>query len=216
MVSPQKKISGLTDAEAKTRNGPRNDIFLNLNEVRVGIRHSPGRNLIAEWYKRTIFCAPAPAQDSVVSNRTKNPIAVACLSIILVGAGVAAMFEERREQEQEQRDREFALKLLHATDLTALYEQINVTSFGGQLRPDVPVSWADLRSNPDCGKCGAMTDYDSGRPAIRFDNERVRTEKGLRRLMQHEMCHVAVIDAATKLRQESHGPLWQECMKRFE
>jgi len=78
------------------------------------------------------------------------------------------------------------------------------------------VSWADLRSNPDCGKCGAMTDYDSGRPAIRFDNERVRTEKALRRLMQHEMCHVAVIDAATKLRQDSHGPLWQECMKRFE
>jgi len=162
------------------------------------------------------FYAPAPAQNSDVGNPTKNPIAVACLFVVLVGAWVAATSEERRAQEQEQRDRGFALELLHDTDLTALYAEINLDSFGGQLRADVPVSWADLRSNPDCGKCGAMTDYGSGRPAIRFDTERVRTEKDLRRLMQHEMCHVAVIDAATKLRQVSHGPLWQECMKRFE
>lgn len=162
------------------------------------------------------FYSPAQAQNSDVPNPTKYGIAVTCLLVVLIGAWGAATFEERRRQEQEQHDREFALKLLRATDLTALYAEINLASFGGQLRADVPVSWANLRSNRDCGECGAMTDYDSGRPAIRFDNERVRTERGLRRLMQHEMCHIAVIDAATKLQQDSHGPSWQECMKRFE
>jgi SprT-like family len=158
----------------------------------------------------------ASVRKSDVRNPSKHAVTLACLFIILIGAWVVATVEERREQERVQRDRDFAIKLLHDTDLIALYEQINRVSFGGQLRADVPVSWANLRSDRDCGKCGAMTDYDSGRPAIRIDNERVRTENSLRLLMQHEMCHVAVIDAATKLRQDSHGPLWRECMKRFE
>src|SRR5216684_3668597 len=105
------------------------------------------------------FYAPTPAQDSDVRNPTKNAMPLACLFVVLIGALGAATFDERREQEQEQeqRDREFALNLLHAADLTALYAEINLASCGGQLRADVPVSWADLRYNRDCGKCGAMT-----------------------------------------------------------
>jgi hypothetical protein len=157
---------------------------------------------------------------------SKNAVAVAFLCILSIAAWFAWVSEAQSEKAQEEFRQEFALKQLHQTDLRALYDQINADSFAGQLPTStyVPVSWEDLRSNIYCGNCGGMTDFDSGTPAIRINTARVRSEKGLRQTMKHEMCHVSVYEAAVKIGDAAfremdaapHGPSWQECMKRFE
>jgi predicted SprT family Zn-dependent metalloprotease len=60
-----------------------------------------------------------------------------------------------------------------------------------------------------------MTDWDTGFPRIRLDPKSVRSEKFLREAMEHEMCHVATVDAATKAHEDFHGPLFQACMQRY-
>ena len=160
--------------------------------------------------------APASARNSPMANVVKSAFANACITLLCIGGAIAVSLVENRGQEQEQDSREFKVKLLHETYLTDVYNQINRDSFGGQLSTDVLVSWADLRSNPGCGGCGAMTEYDSGRPTIRINTDKVKTEKSLRKLMQHEMCHVAVFEAGAKNENDPHGPQWQVCMKRFE
>ena len=148
----------------------------------------------------------------------KSVFANTLLALICISALAVVLAENRqnREQEKEQNRREFEVKLLQETYLPYLYNEINRDHFGGQLPTDVPVSWADLRSNPDCGGCGGMTDYDSGRPRIRINTDKVKTEKSLHGLMQHEMCHVAVFEAGAKNENDPHGRQWQACMKRFE
>ena len=139
-------------------------------------------------------------------------VIVICLFAIGIGFKIAATPPKKQERGAyvEGPDR------LHNTDLRALYDHMNVDSFGGQLRSDVPIFWANLRTNPSCGNCAAMTDYDNGRPRIRFDDERVQSENSLHLLMGHEMCHVATIEEVKKNKEDAHGLLWQECMRRFE
>ena len=148
----------------------------------------------------------------------KSAFANTCIAVICLGA-IAVMLAENRDQAKEQNrreQREFEIELLQETYFPYLYNKINRDHFGGQLPTDVLVSWADLRSNADCGGCGGITDYDSGRPAIRINTDKVKTEKSLRELMQHEMCHVAVFEAGAKNERDPHGPQWQACMNRFE
>ena len=173
----------------------------------------PNTQLIGGMVHSYHYLSLASVQNSAVRNRI---VSVACLSAICISLAVAVSSESNREQQREQARQDLAFETLHNTDLHALYAEINHASFADQLPPDVPVSWADLRSNPYCGKCGAATDYDLGSPRIRFDTERVRSENFLRFLMRHEMCHVASHNEATRLAQDPHGPIWQECMKRFD
>lgn len=153
-------------------------------------------------------------------NSIKRDLAVVCFSIVGL-SGIAGVLGQKMEQAQararaaERREQELAAENLHHTDLRPLYEEINLASFDGMLPVDVPVSWANLSSNRYCGNCGGMTDWDSGSPAIRLNTATVKTEKGMRELLQHEMCHVAVNDEAIRIGQDAHGPLFQECMKRF-
>ena len=114
----------------------------------------------------------------------KSAFANTCIAVICLGA-IAVMLAENRDQEKEQNrreQREFEIELLQETYFPYLYNKINRDHFGGQLPTDVLVSWADLRSNADCGGCGGITDYDSGRPAIRINTDKVKTEKSLREL----------------------------------
>ena len=115
----------------------------------------------------------------------KYIVIVVCLFAIGIGFKIAATPPRKQEQGASVE----GLDRLHKTDLRALYDQMNVDSFEGQLGSDVPIFWAKLRTNPSCGNCAAMTDYDNGRPRIRFDDERVQSENSLHLLMGHEMCH---------------------------
>ncbi len=105
---------------------------------------------------------------------------------------------------------------VHDTDLPVLYFQLNAQYYGGQLPDYVSVSWSDLVANKDCTSCAGMTDWDTGFPRIRLDPKSVHTEKFLREAMEHEMCHVATVDTATKAHQDFHGPLFQACMQRYK
>ena len=142
----------------------------------------------------------------------KYVVIVICLFAIGIGVKIAATPAKKQELGAYVQ----GLDRLHNTDLHALYDQINVDSFGGQLRSDVPIFWTNLRTNPSCGNCAAMTDYETGRPRIRFDDERVQSESSLHLLMEHEMCHVATIEEVKKKKEDAHGPSWQECMRQFE
>jgi hypothetical protein len=147
-----------------------------------------------------------------VRDSIKYGVIVICLIAIGIGFKIAATpvkKQERGEQAQE-------LDRLHNTDLRALYDQMNIDNFGGHLRNDVPLSWTNLRTNPSCGNCAAMTDCDTGRPRIRFDDERVQSDSSLHLLMEHEMCHVATIEKVRTNKENAHGPSWQECMRKFE
>jgi hypothetical protein len=146
----------------------------------------------------------------------RNSIKYGVIVICLLAVGLAIKIATMPAKKQDLSAYSQGLDRLHNTDLRALYRQMNADSFSGQLSNDVPIFWANLRTNPDCGNCAAMTDFDTGRPRIRFDDERVQSESSLHLLMEHEMCHVATIDEAKKNKKDAHGPLWQECMKRFE
>ena len=104
---------------------------------------------------------------------------------------------------------------VHDADLPLLYAQLNRQYFSGQLPEYVSVSWSELVANKDCNACAGMTDWDTGFPRIRLDPKSVHTEKFLREAMEHEMCHVATVDAITKVHGDFHGPLFQACMQRF-
>jgi hypothetical protein len=147
-----------------------------------------------------------------VRDSIKYVVIVICLFAIGISFKIAATPPKKQEQVAYVE----GLDRLHNIDLSALYDQINLDSFDGLLRSDVPIFWANLRTNPSCGNCAAMTDYDNGRPRIRFDDERVQSEDSLRLLMGHEMCHVATTEEVQRNKEDAHGPMWQECMRRFE
>jgi hypothetical protein len=152
----------------------------------------------------------------VPDNRRLSPIKYVVMVICLFSIGIGLKIVAPPPKKQEQSAYVERLNRLHNTDLRALYDQINMDSFGGQLRTDVLILWANLRTSPSCGNCAAMTDYNNGRLQIRFDDERVQSKNSLLLLMGHEMCHVATIEEVKKIKEEAHGPLWQECMRRFE
>jgi hypothetical protein len=159
------------------------------------------------------------AQAILRENRNVRPaqyaataiaLSAICISMALLmptGApGDGADLAEARANEAQQ---------VHDADLPLLYSQINRQYFSGQLPEYVSVSWSDLVANKDCNACAGMTDWDTGFPRIRLDPKSVRSEKFLREAMEHEMCHVATVDDATKAHEDFHGPLFQACMQRY-
>jgi len=140
----------------------------------------------------------------------KSAIAVTCLVVIGGGGTLVLAREWQRKQEKQQ------VELVRSTNLSALYRQINLDSFDGQLSGDVPVSWDELGGNGSGGDYVGMTDFDDGKSAIRIDVEKVRSEEHLLGVPRHEMCHVATHDVVRQTGQDPHGVSLQVCMKRFE
>jgi predicted SprT family Zn-dependent metalloprotease len=90
-----------------------------------------------------------------------------------------------------------------------IYADINRDSFHGAL-PDVPVTWADL----DGERYGTTQFYMDGTAAIEIDRDTVLTERMLREVVAHEMCHV---DTRAEIGgEDAHGEKWRACMTRFE
>jgi hypothetical protein len=159
--------------------------------------------------KRAIFrenCEVRPAQYvATVVVLTAICIGVAVLMPTGAPGGDADRAEERAIEAQQ----------VHDADLPLLYAQLNRQYFNGQLPEYVSVSWSELVANKDCNTCAGMTDWDTGFPRIRLDPKSVHTEKFLREAMEHEMCHVATVDAAEKIHEDFHGPLFQAYMQRY-
>jgi hypothetical protein len=131
-----------------------------------------------------------------------------CAAILLSSDGSSGSSDKHQAQPLD-------AEQVHDIDLPVLYFQMNRQYFSGQLPDDVSVSWAELVANKDCTSCAGMTDWDTGFPRIRLDPNSVRSEEFLREAMEHEMCHVATVDAATKAHRDFHGPLFQTCMRRY-
>jgi hypothetical protein len=166
--------------------------------------------------------APVSSQNSSERNSAKVLVVAACSLAIFVSLLVAGSFESQRaakreqlNQQLEQNNRDVALEHFHNTDPKLLYDQINHESFGDQLPLDTKVIWADMTSERDCNPCGGTTDWGHGGPEIRINTPLVKTEKDLREIMQHEMCHVAVNQWGIEDERAPHGPAFQECMRRF-
>jgi hypothetical protein len=153
-------------------------------------------------------------------NRKVRPIqyatSVIVMSTISIGVGLLLSTYGSSDSPDDPQAREIEAQQVHDEDLPLLYSQINREYFSGQLPDYVSVSWADLVAHKDCAACAGMTDWDTGFPRIRLDPRSVRSEKFLHEAMEHEMCHVATVDAVTKAHQDSHGPLFQACMQRYE
>jgi len=92
--------------------------------------------------------------------------------------------------------------------LHALYQDTNKEFFGGQL-PDVKLKSHDLS---DDKAMGVTYQEDEDNLVIVLDPKWSTSEDEALGTMRHESCHVATWQQEP----DPHGPLFQECMKRFE
>jgi hypothetical protein len=95
--------------------------------------------------------------------------------------------------------------------LHALYQETNKEFFEGKLQ-DVVLKVQDLSNENAEG-----VTYKEGEDTfiIVLDPAWNTSEDEARRTMQHESCHVATWEEEGS-GTDSHGPRFQECMKRFE
>jgi len=92
--------------------------------------------------------------------------------------------------------------------LQTLYQQTNKEFFDGQLR-DVEVKAHDLSEEKAEGITYQETE---DKFVVVLDPHWNTSKEEALRTMRHESCHVATWGQEP----EEHGPLFQECMKRFE
>ncbi len=85
-----------------------------------------------------------------------------CLTVVYGGCSIVLAREGQRKHDQQ------LLDLVYSTDLSALYLQINLDSFGGQLPADLPVSWGQLGGNDSGGIYLGEPGFDPGKPTIRI------------------------------------------------
>ena len=122
-------------------------------------------------------------------------VSVACLGIVLGGAGFANSFET-----------------LGQADLHRIYLEVNHASFAGEL-PDVPVRWGDLTKDDAYG----VTHFDKDVPyEMEIDRQSVRTESFARDVIRHESCHIVTIREAKRLQEDQHGAAFAACMARVQ
>jgi hypothetical protein len=76
-----------------------------------------------------------------------------------------------------------------ALDLHAVYQQINLESFGGQLA-DVDILWDDLSSKHIIGETW-LDENDDHPVSMKIDRAANQTEDDVREVIFHEACHVA-------------------------
>jgi hypothetical protein len=97
--------------------------------------------------------------------------------------------------------------------LHAMYEKTNKDYFDGQL-PDVNLKSGNLSDENAMGI--TSTEWDIEKEQERFyiviDPHWNTSDDEALSVMQHESCHVATWGEAP----DPHGPLFQECMKRFK
>jgi hypothetical protein len=130
-------------------------------------------------------------RQSGVRKRLQIAVSVACLVVIGLGVRYAAARETLREQ-----------------DLIPLYQQSGQVLFGDDV-PEARVEWANLNND-----LGTERTFGDDSVEILVDRELVTSEKQLRAVMEHEVCHVYV----DRLGGEpvEHGPLFQTCMLKFK
>jgi hypothetical protein len=95
---------------------------------------------------------------------------------------------------------------LRETELGPVFEQINRESFAGELS-GVWVEWSHL--DQEGGEARKLGEHEF---LILVDQGENTSLADLRRTLAHESCHVFV----DWQEPEEHGPMFQECMKRFE
>jgi len=122
-------------------------------------------------------------------------VTLACLGIILGGAGYADSRQEVRE-----------------AALHGFYLQVNQESFAGKL-PDVPVRWGDLTKDDAYG----ITRFDKEVPyAMEIDRKSVRSESFAMDVIRHESCHIATIHEVKRRKEDAHGATFSACMARIQ
>ena len=119
-------------------------------------------------------------------------VSLLSLAVICFGVGYAVGRERLRDPNH----------------LHALYQQTNKEYFGGQLR-DVEVKSHDLSD----GNAEGITYQETEDIfVIVLDPNWNTSEAEALDTMRHEACHVATWEEQEP---DPHGPLFQECMKRF-
>jgi predicted SprT family Zn-dependent metalloprotease len=94
---------------------------------------------------------------------------------------------------------------LRRADLGAWYQEDNAKYFGGELQP-AHVRWGDLRAE---NAVGMTRTTGFSYLQIVLDRYELRTEADARRILRHEICHVATFDE-----EALHGAEFQKCMSR--
>lgn len=184
-------------------------------DASLSLRRGLGAAHLDNGYRRTMLTQPLLRENRNVRS-IQYATSVIVLSAISIGVALLLPTHGPGGSADDLQARAIEAQQVHNADLPLLYSQINRQYFSDQLPDYVSVSWADLVANKDCTSCAGMTDWDTGFLRIRLDPTSVRSEKFLREAMEHEMCHVATVDAATKAHQDFHGPLFQACMLRYE
>lgn len=126
--------------------------------------------------------------------RWRITVSLLCLAIIFFGVGYAIGRERLRDPNH----------------IHALYQQTNKKYFDGQLR-DVELKVHDLSDE----KAEGITYQESAEKfVIVLDPNWNTSEAEALDTVQHESCHVFTWDVIDP--KDQHGPLFQDCMKRFE
>jgi hypothetical protein len=133
----------------------------------------------------------AVRRQSSVPKRFQIAVAVACLALIGAGVRYAVARETLREQ-----------------DLTPLYLQTAQVLFGDDV-PEARVQWANLNND-----LGTERTFGDDSVEILIDRELVTSEKQLRAVMEHEVCHVYVDRQGGE--PVEHGPMFRTCLLRFK
>jgi hypothetical protein len=95
---------------------------------------------------------------------------------------------------------------LRETNLNPVFQQINREAFGGELS-GVTIEWSHL--DQERGESRKLGEDEF---LIRVDPNDVTTARELKGVLAHEACRIQV----DWKEPEEHGPLFYECMKRFE
>lgn len=126
-----------------------------------------------------------------MSKRLQIAISLACLAAIAVGARYSPARETLRDQ-----------------DLMPLYQQTGQVLFGYDT-PEARVQWSNLGKD-----YGTEQTFNDDSIEILIDRDLVTSEKQLREVMEHEVCHVYVDRQGGE--DVEHGPLFQACMSKFK
>ena len=102
----------------------------------------------------------------------------------------------------------FARETLRDQDLMPLYQQTGQVLFGYDT-PEARVEWSNLGKD-----YGTEQTFNDDSIEILIDRDLATSQKQLREVMQHEVCHVYVDRRGGEA--VEHGQLWRDCMKRFE
>jgi predicted SprT family Zn-dependent metalloprotease len=126
-------------------------------------------------------------------SKRRLKIAVSAVFVAVIGLGARYVF---------------ARETLGDQDLMPLYQQTGQVLFGYDT-PLARVEWSNLGK-----EYGNEQTFNDDSIEILIDRDLVTSEKQLREVMQHEVCHVYVDRRGGEV--VEHGPMFQTCISRFE